>query len=97
MQPGTSRRIEFPLHAQTVNADHVGQMLTILIETITEQIGNSSRVSDGDVLQALCMTLAIRMNMVDAAPNTVRILVSTLLEQADNAVASGTVLPAGNA
>jgi hypothetical protein len=39
------------------------------------------------------MTLAIRMTMVDASPNTVRNLVSTLLEQADEAVVSSTVNP----
>jgi hypothetical protein len=97
VQPGTSRRIEFPLHPQTVSADHVGKLLADLLETITEQIGNHSRVSDGDVLQALCMTLAIRMNMVDAPPTTVRTLVSTLLEQADEAVADSTVQAVGNA
>ena len=97
VQPGASRRIEFPLHPQTVRSDHVSQLLTELLETLTEQIGNHSRVSDGDVLQALCMTLAIRMNMVDAPPNAVRTLVSTLLEQADDAVCGSTVLPAGNA
>lgn len=97
VQPGTSRHIEFPLNPQTVSAEHVGTLLANLLETITTQIGNHSRVSDGDVLQALCMTLAIRMNMIDAPPNTVRTLVSTLLEQADNAVVDSTMQPTGSA
>ena len=97
VQPGMVRRIEFPLHSQTINASHVGELLTDLLDTITKQVGTHSRISNGDVLQALCMTLAIRMNMVEAPPYTVRGFVSTLIEQANEAVVSSTVQPAGNA
>ena len=66
-------------------------LLTDLLDTITRQIDNQSSVSDGDILQSLCMTLAIRMNMIKAPSSTVRRLVSTLLEQADGAVLGSTV------
>ena len=97
LQRGAARHIEFPLHPQTVDADQVGRLLEGLLDTISRQIDDQSQVSDGDVLQSLCMTLAIRMNMVKAPSSTVRNLVSTLLEQADDAVASSIVQPAGKA
>ncbi len=97
VQPGAARRIDFPLHEQTVNAGHVSALLETMLEAITREIGRHESVSDGDVLQSLCMALAIRMHMVEAPPETVRGLVSSLLEQADRAVADGTVQPAGSA
>lgn len=97
LQQDATRHIEFPLHPQTVDADLVGRLLEGLLDTISRQIDDRPQVSDGDVLQSLCMTLAIRMNMVDAPSTTVRDLVSTLLDRADDAVASSTVQPAGKA
>ena len=97
LQTGTARHIEFPLHSLTVNADQVGILLTNLLETISRHIENQSQVSDGDVLQSLCMALAIRMNMVEVPLSKVQDLVSTLLEQASEAVATSIVQPAGKA
>ncbi len=97
VQPGGARHIDFPLHPQTVREDQVGDLLADLLDTVTRQIGDQSQASDGDVLQSLCMTLAIRMNMVKAPSSMVRDLVSKLLEQANEAVISSTEQPAGRA
>ena len=97
IQAGEARNIDFPLHPQTVSENQVGKLLTDLLDTITRQIGDQSPVSDGDVLQSLCMALAIRMNMINAPSGAVRRLVSTLLEKSDEAVTGSTARPAGNA
>jgi len=97
LQGGTARLIEFPLHPLTANSGQVGKLLADLLETITQQTENDSRISDGDVLQSLCMTLAVRMNMVEVPSRSVRDLVSELLEQAGEAVTASSVKPAGTA
>ncbi len=97
VQTGGARQINFPLHQHTVNADHVGAMLEVILESMTKQIHANEGVSDGDVLQALCMALAIRMHMVKASSETVRTMVAVSLEQADDAVAASIVQPAGRA
>ena len=97
VQPGGVRQINFPLHALTVDQTHVGALLEALLESMTAQIRAQRSVSDGDVLQALCMALAIRMHMVEAEPVTVRALVAEILEQAEEAVAESVIEPAGRA
>jgi hypothetical protein len=97
VQPGATRRIAFPLHTHTVNARHVGAMLEALLDSMTEQIRVNRGVSDGDVLQALCMALAIRMHMVEAPSAAVRAMVAATLEQADDAVGESIAQPSGNA
>lgn len=94
---GGAREINFLLHEQTVNEGHVGAMLEALLESISEEVQLRGNVSDGDVLQAMCMALAIRMHLVEAAPDAVRAMVAATLEQADDAVAESVVQPAGRA
>ena len=97
VQPGGARQISFPLHEHTVNASHVGALLEAILDSITKEIHANQNVSDGDVLQAVCMALAIRMHLVEAPPDTVRAMVAAALEQADDAVAKSIVRPAGRA
>ena len=66
MQADASRRIEFPLHPLTVSEAQVGKLLEVVLEAITQQVDAHAKVSDGDLLQSLCMALAIRMHMADA-------------------------------
>lgn len=80
-----------------MNADQVGVLLTDLLETITRHIENQSQVSDGDVLQSLCMALAIRMNMVEVPLSKTQGLVTTLLAQANEAITTSIIQPAGKA
>jgi len=97
VHPGGAREINFPLHEHTVNADHVSAMLEALLESISEGIQLRRNVSDGDVLQAMCIALAIRMHLVEAAPDAVRAMVAATLEQADDAVAESVIVPASRA
>ena len=97
VEPGGARQISFPLHEHTVNASHVGALLEALLDSITKEIRANQDVSDGDVLQAVCMALAIRMHLVDAPADAVRAMVAATLEQADDAVAASVVQPAGRA
>ncbi len=97
VQPGFAKQINFPLHPETVDGIRVGGMLEALLRALSREITANGRVSDGDVLQALCMTLAIRMHMVEAPIGTVQQVVAQLLEHADTAVANGVVRPAGKA
>ncbi len=97
VEPGGARQISFPLHDHTVNASHVGALLEALLDSITKEIQATQDVSDGDVLQAVCMALAIRMNLVEAPPGAVRAMVASTLQQADEAVSDSVVQPAGRA
>ena len=97
VEAGGARQISFPLHEHTVNARHVGALLEALLDSITKEINAHQNVSDGDVLQAVCMALAIRMHLVEAPPDAVRAMVAAALEQADDAVAESVVQPAGRA
>ncbi len=97
VQTGGAREINFPLHENDVNVGHVGAMLESLLDSISREIRVRRNVSDGDVLQAMCMALAIRMHMVEAAPDTVRAMVAATLERADEAVAESVVQVAGSA
>ncbi len=94
---GGMREISFPLHPLTVDDGHVAALLRALLDTLSDEVQARESVSDGDLLQALCMTLTIRMHMVDAEPASVRALVSELLEDADDAVAESSILPTGRA
>ena len=51
-------------------------------EALTNQVQAKRDISDGDVLQALSMTLAVRARMVDASPESTLILVQGLVEKA---------------
>ena len=91
------RTIRFPLHTHTVNPRHVGAVLEAVLAAVTERIRAEGGVSDGDLLQGICMAMAIRMDMVDAQPAAVRALVARSLEEADEAVAESVVRPGGKA
>jgi len=58
--------VEFPLHAETGSAIRVEQMLSAILATLDRDIGASGETSNGDVLQAMSMALAIRAAMIHA-------------------------------
>jgi len=79
---GRAFDIAFPLHSQTRSPEAVSEMITRLLETLSAQVQARKDISDGDVLQALAMTLAVRAKMVDAAPDSTLTLVQELVEKA---------------
>ncbi|MGR8920095.1 MAG: hypothetical protein ACU85V_10770 [Gammaproteobacteria bacterium] len=77
--------VAFPLHADTGSARTVGLLLERLLETLSDAVEDAD-VSNGDVLQALAMTLAIRAGMIHAAPELTGRIARELLEQALEAI-----------
>ena len=57
---------DFPLHSETVSAVRVGQMVSVLLGAIDRDIATAGAMSDGDLLQAIAMTMAVRARMVYA-------------------------------
>ncbi len=92
---GRAFDIEFSLHPQTRSQDTVSALMTGLLETLSRSVETQKDVSDGDVLQALAMVLAIRGRMIDSAPETVEKLVAELFATAFNAAKSADVYVAG--
>lgn len=62
---GRAFDIDFPLHPQTQSAPAVSDLVTRLLETISAHAEGRADVSDGDILQALAMTSAIRGRMLE--------------------------------
>lgn len=91
---GRAYDIEFPLHPETRAPGQVGEMLSAVLAALSEVIDREGDVSDGDVLQALAMAVAVRARTVDAPIRTSGRLVAGLLEGALDAVESA---PAGRA
>jgi hypothetical protein len=83
---GRAFDIAFPLHPETQSGDSVSELITALLETISDKAGRSDRLSDGDILQALAMTAAIRGRMIDAEPGQIDALMRSLHGEAWQAV-----------
>jgi hypothetical protein len=83
---GRAFDIDFPLHPETNSPHAVSELVTRLLETITTQAARRDDVSDGDILQALAMTAAIRGRMLDADPDQIEVLTRLLLDNAWGAV-----------
>ena len=83
---GRAYEIEFPLHPETRSANSVSDLVTALLAAISEHVGARDEVSDGDVLQALAMTTAIRGRMLEGRPEQVEGLTRLLNDSAWEAV-----------
>jgi len=91
--------ITFPLHADTGSAMRVDQMLTAILEAIDKDIAVCGETSNGDVLQAVAMALAVRARMIHAPEDVTMQLASDLLASAAAAAkqAERVEPPSGNA
>jgi hypothetical protein len=83
---GRAYDIDFPLHPETRSAQSVSDLVTKLLDTITGHASGRDDVSDGDILQALAMTAAIRGRMLDAEPGQIEELTESLNRRAWGAV-----------
>lgn len=79
---GSAYDIDFPLHPETRSAEGVGALVTDLPGCLSMTLAGRRDVSDGDVLQALAMTLAVRARMLGASPQSTSELVRELFETA---------------
>lgn len=84
---GDQFEFEFPLHPDTREVVRVSQLLTVILAAIDRDIAAMGETSNGDVLQAAAMALAIRARMIHAPHETVEGLTRGLLRNALNAVA----------
>lgn len=75
---GNRIRFEFPLHPLTESPEQVSGLLTRVLDAIDAGIRRDGGASDGDVMQALCMALAVRTRMVDAAGGPIHRLAGEL-------------------
>lgn len=92
---GQAFDIDFPLHAETRSGQGVSGMVTALLESLSRNLASTEGLSDGDVLQALTMTLAIRGRVVDARPEAVQGLVRELCDTAFEATWAAKAYAAG--
>lgn len=86
---GDTLDIDYPLHPDTLSPMRVSQLTSALLETLDREIGLLGETGNGDVLQALSLTLAIRAAII-AAPQALtdqlaRDLVARALEAAGGA------------
>ncbi len=84
---GDSYDIEFALHPETGDAVRVGQLLSELLATIDKDLALSGELSNGDILQAVAMAMAIRTQMIHSPEGTTQNLAQGLLQSALKAMA----------
>ena len=94
---GQAYDIEFPLHPETRSGQSVSDLMTRLLEVISAHVQESGEVSDGDILQALMMTAAIRGRMLGGDTSVVERLTRQLQADAWDAVSNARSLAAGRA
>ncbi len=94
---GKSANVLFPMHPQTRSPEQVGKLLASTLAAMTEQIHQAGDISNGDVLQALAMAMAIRLELTGVERTTGLSLANQLIETAYQATAKAITVPAGHA
>ncbi|MDJ0741042.1 MAG: hypothetical protein QNJ91_15105 [Gammaproteobacteria bacterium] len=94
---GRAFDIAFPLHPQTRSAQSVSDLVTALLDVVSNHAQRRDDVSDGDILQALAMTAAIRGRMLDGEPASIEQLTRQLYGEAWQAVNAASDFAAGRA
>jgi hypothetical protein len=82
---GEAFDIRFPLHEHTRSDESVSELLTAVLDSISSFTSTTHGISDGDILQALSMSLAVRARMVDETGDTSRPLLHELVDTAVDA------------
>jgi hypothetical protein len=72
-------------------------MVGAILEGLTRSIGQRTDISDGDVLQALAMAMAVRAEMVKAPSGAAQSLSKQLVETAMQATEHADRGPGGSA
>lgn len=94
---GRAYDIDFPLHPESRSAEGVGALVTDLLDCLSRSLASRQDVSDGDVMQALAMTLAVRARILGASPETTSELVQELFETAYSAARAAPPYVSGRA
>jgi len=74
--------ISFPLHPQTASPMRVSQLVTAVLEALDREVTLEATTSNGDVLQAMAMALAIRATMIEVPKSTTDRLAADLVSTA---------------
>ena len=72
--------VEFPLHPDTGSAVRVSQLVSVLLETVERDLAVAGETSNGDVLQAMAMALAVRARIIHAPPSASGALARELVD-----------------
>jgi hypothetical protein len=84
--------VKFNLHHETGESVHVNNLITAVLKSIDNEISLMGEVSNGDVLQAITMVLAIRTHIIHAPIETTSVLAKTLLNEALMALDEATMI-----
>lgn len=79
---GNAFDFEFPLHANTANPAQVSNLISALLHTLDREIQIQGDVGNGDLLQALAMTLVVRLRMLGSRSASVDTMVEQVLKTA---------------
>ena len=80
--------LEFPLHPDTEEVVRVEQLLTAVLEAVDAHLKLAGDGSNGDVLQAMAMAMAVRARIINAPFEQIEALASDLFVEAMQAVAA---------
>lgn len=94
---GLAYDIDFPLHPNTRSSDAVADLVTRMLATLSQGVARHHGLSDGDILQALAMTLAVRARMASNDPEEMKKLVLDLAETAFDAAQASEATLTGHA
>jgi len=92
---GDVLEFRLPLHPHTASAEHVGRLIEEILERVSQVVEGPESMSDGDVLQALTLSLAVRLRVAGIAPDTARQLVEDLANLALDGYEGGERVAAG--
>ena len=83
--------IVFPLHRDTGDPIKVEQLVSVILRAVDAEMSVTGPTSNGDVLQAVAMTLAIRTAMIHAPLGTSILLTNELIRDALKAIGSAEI------
>lgn len=87
---GNQFDFEFELHPETASAVHVANVLGEVLGAVDREIKLQGQIGNGDVLQSLCMAIAVRARMLGGNTDTIDNLARELLNTAlGSSVADG--------
>ncbi len=75
---GEVLEFQLPLHPETSSLEHVGTLVEQILERVSDVVEGPEKMSDGDVLQALTLSLAVRLRVAGISSGTARELVEDL-------------------
>lgn len=79
---GNQFEFDFPLHPETGSAVTVSNLLDAVLGAVDREVRQLGVVSNGDILQALAMTLAVRTRVLPGNPEALGGLARRLLDDA---------------